>query len=70
MTLAFKAAGWSGLVILTGAAASATVLIVGRRAALDLSGLPLFVATGVGVGLLTASLLARPHVLALPVLAA
>jgi hypothetical protein len=70
MALVFQAAGWPGLVILTGAAASATVLIMGLRAARDLSGLPLFIATGVGVGLLTAGLLARPHMLALPVLAA
>jgi hypothetical protein len=70
MTLAFKGAGWPGLVILTGAAVSATVLIMGLRVGRDLSGLPLVIVTGLGAGLLTAGLLARPHIVALPVLAA
>jgi hypothetical protein len=70
MTLAFRLAGWSGVVILTGAGAAAAALIVGLGAARDLRGAPLLVTVGLGLGLMTVSLLARPHMLALPIAAA
>jgi hypothetical protein len=70
MALAFRAGGWSAVAILTGAAAGAAALIVGLRVARDLSGTALFVVVALGLGLITASLLARPHVLALPLVAA
>jgi hypothetical protein len=70
LALAFRAAGWSGAVLLTAAAAAAAVLILTRRLARDLEGPALLATTLLGVSLLTPSLLARPHVLALPILAA
>jgi hypothetical protein len=70
LTLAFRLAGWSGVVLLTGAAAATAALIVGLVAARDLRSAPLLVTVGLGVGLMTESLLARPHMLALPIAAA
>ena len=70
ITLAFRLGGWSGVVLLTGAAAAGAALIVGLAAARDLRGAPLVATVGLGLGLVTASLLARPHMLALPVAAA
>ncbi len=70
LTLAFRLGGWSGVVLLTGAAAASAALIVGLSAARELRGAPLIVTVGLGLGLVTASLLARPHVLALPIAAA
>jgi hypothetical protein len=70
LTLAFRLGGWSGVVLLTGAAAASAALIVGLSAARDLRGGPLVVMVGLGLGLVTVSLLARPHMLALPIAAA
>jgi hypothetical protein len=70
LALAFRAAGWSGVVLLTAAAAAAAVLILTRRVARNLEGPALLATTLLGVSLLSPSLLARPHVLALPILAA
>jgi hypothetical protein len=69
MTLAFRLGGWSGVVLLTAAAAAAAALIVGLCAARNLRGAPLIAIVGLGLGLATASLLARPHMLALPLAA-
>ena len=66
LSLAFRIGGWNGVVLLTGAAAASTALIVGSRAARELRGLPLVATVALGVGLMTSSLLARPHILALP----
>jgi hypothetical protein len=68
LTLAFRLGGWSDVVLLTGASASAA-LIVGLRAARELRGLPLIPTVALGLGLITGSLLARPHILALPMVA-
>jgi hypothetical protein len=70
MTLAFRCGGWSGLVLLTAAAASGAALIMGLRVARDLSGAALGVTVALGVALWLPNLLARPHVLALPLAAA
>src|SRR3984957_6170731 len=70
LALAFRAAGWSGVLLLTAIAAGAAMLIFVRRLARDLDGVALFVVALLGVNLLSASLLARPHILALPILAA
>jgi hypothetical protein len=70
LTLAFRLGGWSGVVLLTGAAAASAALIVGLSAARELRGAPLIATVGLGLGLMTASLLARPHMLALPLAAA
>jgi len=70
LTLAYRFAGWSGVAILTACAAATAALIVGLRAARDLSGAALATTLMLGLGLWTANLLARPHVLVLPILAA
>ena len=70
LTLAFRVGGWSGVVLLTGVAAASAALIVGLSAARELRGTPLIATVGLGLGLMTASLLARPHLLALPLAAA
>jgi hypothetical protein len=69
LTLAFRLGGWNGVVLLTGAAAASAALIVGSRAARELRGLSLIVTVALGVGLMTMGLLARPHILALPLVA-
>jgi hypothetical protein len=70
LALAFRFGGWSGLVVLTGAAAAVAALIVGLSAAREFRGTPLIATVAIGLSLLTANLLARPHVLALPLVAA
>jgi hypothetical protein len=70
MTFAFRWAGWSGVALLTAAAAGAAALIMGIRAARDLAGAALGVTVALGVALWLPNLLARPHVLALPLVAA
>jgi hypothetical protein len=70
LALALRVGGWSGVVLLTGAAAAAAALIVGLSAARELRGAPLIAVVAIGLSLVTANLLARPHVLALPVAAA
>src|SRR5208283_5203256 len=60
LTLAFRLGGWSGVVLLTGTAAASAALIVGLNAARDLRGAPLIATVGLGLGLVTANLLARP----------
>ena len=66
MALAFRAGGWSGVALLTGAAAGAAIAIAARRAARDLAGPALLVLAALSALLLAPSLLARPHILALP----
>ena len=70
LTLAFRLGGWSGVALMTGAAAASAALIVGLAAARELRGALLVATVGLGLGLMTASLLARPHMLALPIAAA
>jgi len=65
-----RLAGWSGVVLMTGAAAATAALIVGLTAARQLRGVPLVLTVAIGLSLVTANLLARPHVLALPLAAA
>ncbi|MBV8473670.1 MAG: hypothetical protein JO234_09660 [Hyphomicrobiales bacterium] len=67
--LAFRVAGWGGVMLLTGVAAGLATLVMAHRAARDLTGVPLIVVAALAASLLAPSLLARPHVLALPVLA-
>jgi len=69
LTLAYRFAGWSGVALLTACAAGSAALIMGLRVARELSGGALAVTLMLGLGLWTANLLARPHVLALPLLA-
>ncbi len=67
--LAFRAAGWSGVVLLTGATAGLATFVMANRAARDLTGVALLVVAALGASLIAPGLLARPHILALPVLA-
>jgi hypothetical protein len=69
MALAFRAAGWSGVALLTGAAAGAAIAIATGRTARDLTGFALLALAALSALLLAPSLLARPHILALPLLA-
>ncbi|MBB4198169.1 hypothetical protein CCR94_10970 [Rhodoblastus sphagnicola] len=67
---AFKVAGWSGAVALTGALVAGTLLILTRRALRDgLSGIPLLALMLVGFSLIAPSLLVRPHLFGLFLLA-
>lgn len=68
MTLAYRAGGWSGLAVLFAASAAATAMLLVRRLSFSLSGLGLIVAVVGALSLGAGSLLARPHVLVLPVL--
>lgn len=68
--LAFRAAGWGGVAALSALAFGAAALILGRRLARDLSGLALVVPSAIGLMLVLPSLLARPHLLAMPFLVA
>jgi hypothetical protein len=70
LALAFRVGGWSGIVLLTGAAVALAALIVGLSAARELRGAPLMAIVAISLSLVTANLLARPHVLALPLAAA
>lgn len=69
MALVYRAGGWSGLMILTAAAAGVAAAIVAfhvrRYLRVDLALLLIMLALACGAG----SLLARPHLIALPLLA-
>ncbi|CAN7160312.1 hypothetical protein LJR009_000153 [Bosea sp. LjRoot9] len=70
MALAFRWAGWSGVVVLTGLAAALAFALLGARLARDLEGLALACVLLLVASLMSAGFLARPHILALPVLVA
>lgn len=70
MAGAFRMAGWSGVVTLGAGAAALSALLLGRRLARDLPPLALVVVLTTALGLAGTCLLARPHILALPVLTA
>jgi hypothetical protein len=70
LALAYRAAGFAGVVLLTGLAAAAAIFIVARRAARELGGPALAALGGLALMLIAPSLLARPHILALPAFAA
>lgn len=66
MTLAFRAGGWTGVALLIAAAAAIAALVMGLRLARDLSGAALGITLAFGVLLWLPMLLARPHMLTLP----
>ncbi len=68
MAVAYRAAGWSGVMILFALAVALTVMLLGRHLGRWLEGLPLLLGVGIAMALLSPSLLARPHLLALPVM--
>ncbi len=69
LALAFRAGAWSGVALMTAVAAASAALVLGLRLSRDLSGAALGVVLMLGVGLWTPTLLARPHVLVLPLAA-
>ena len=68
MALAFRAGGWSGVALLAGAAFAATAGLLTRHLSRWLSGPVLAAVVVLGLASLSSSLLARPHLLALPFL--
>ena len=67
--LAYRAGGFSGVAVLTGGAFAAGVYVVVARTARSLAGPALYAPTAISLWLLAPGLLARPHILALPVFA-
>jgi hypothetical protein len=70
MAVAFRGGGWSGVVLLYGAAAGAAMAILARRLGRVLPPLSLTLVLLLAFSCMSPSLLARPHLLALPLLAA
>ena len=66
--LAFAAAKWTGVVLLTGAAASAALALTAAELRRWLDTLSVIAALGMAITLLMVHVLVRPHVIALPVL--
>ena len=69
MSLSFRGASWNGLHILFGLAFGATAAIVAGSLRQRMDAIPALLATVLGMACVTGSLLARPHLLALPLLA-
>ncbi|MDB5460595.1 MAG: hypothetical protein JWO72_2336, partial [Caulobacteraceae bacterium] len=70
MALAYRAAGWAGVVLLAGAAVAGAVALLAREFNRRLDPLGATLALALVAGCLAPSLLARPHLLMLPLLAA
>lgn len=68
MTFAYRGLGWGGLSILFGLAAGATALLLARQLSRWLEPIPLLFTLVLVAGCVGPSLLARPHLLALPLL--
>ena len=68
MALAFRAGGWSGVVILYGLAAAAAMAALAQRLARSLPPLSLSCALSLTLGCMAPSLLARPHLIGLALL--
>ena len=69
MALCFRAAGWNGLHLLFGVALGLTAAIVAGGVRARIAAMPAFLVSLVGLACLSGSVLARPHLLALPLLA-
>jgi hypothetical protein len=69
MALSWRAAGWSGVVVLTGACAAAAVALMAAELRRSLTAFSAIVALGLSFGLLERHMLARPHIITLPLLA-
>jgi hypothetical protein len=65
MALVWRAGGWSGIALLFATAAGATAALLTRHVGRWLNDLPLVGVVVLGLGCITPSLLARPHMLAL-----
>ena len=70
MAAGFQLSGWSGVAILTALAMAAAVALLALYLARHLDPVPCIVVLALAVGCVTPDLLARPHILALPFLAA
>jgi hypothetical protein len=69
MAGAFQVAGWSGVMLLTGLSMGATAAIMARWLTRWLAPLSALATLLIGLGCIAPSLLARPHIVCLPVLA-
>jgi len=69
LALSYRAAGWAGVMLLTGAAAALGVYVVARRVIAELAGPAGLVLAFVALAMIAPVLLARPHILALPCVA-
>jgi hypothetical protein len=69
MAWAFRQAGWAGIHALFGLAAGLTGFVVARFLRRRIDAVPALLATVLGLACVAPSLLARPHTLALPLLA-
>jgi hypothetical protein len=69
MALAFRAGGWSGVLVLFALSLAGTMAILARRAGQFLSPLALTATLFLAFAVMAPSLLVRPHLLALPLLA-
>jgi hypothetical protein len=69
MALAWRAGGWMGLHLLFGVAAGLAAAVVAGACRARLALTPALLATVLGLACVSGSLLARPHLLALPLLA-
>ena len=70
MALGWRAGGWAGVQLLFGAAFGATAAVVAGALRKRLDAIPALLTALLGLSCVTGSLLARPHILALPLLAA
>ncbi|MEI9964900.1 MAG: hypothetical protein WDM92_09465 [Caulobacteraceae bacterium] len=70
MALAYRAGGWSGVAVLAATAAGALAMILAARLGRSLAGPALVIVLLVAFSCIAPSLLARPHLLTLPILAA
>jgi hypothetical protein len=68
MALAYRLAGWSGVVVLFAMAAAGAAWLLVRRLASSLGGVTLALTAILAIACWTDSLLARPHLLAIPLL--
>lgn len=69
MATAWRAGGWTGIHILFASAAALTAFVVAAFVRARMAWLPALVTVVLGLALVAPSLLARPHMLALPLLA-
>lgn len=69
MALSYRLGGWSGVVMLGGLAAGLTAFVMGVWLSRFLAPLSVAVALVLAMGLLSPSLLARPHIIAAPLMA-
>ena len=69
MALAYRVGGWAGVVTLCAVTFGSAIWILGQTVARRLEGIALAVVLLLGLSLMTPGLLARPHLLALPLVA-